>query len=133
MSTMTIIDNEYATLWYHPNKKIVHHQFHKYIYGQPFRDVLTKGAEIFEKYGAQKWLSDDTANSALTPEDSEWALGEWQPRVMKAGWKYWAIVMPEKVIGQMNMKRWAKTYSEGGIKVEVFNNPDEALSWIEKQ
>ena len=133
MSTMTIIDNEYATLYYHSDKKIVHHEFHKFIFGQPFRDVLTKGAEIFEKYSACKWLSDDTGNGALTPEDSEWALGEWQPRIMKAGWKYWAVVMPEKVIGQMNMTRWIKTYADSGIVVQVFSNSDEAMKWLEKQ
>lgn len=130
MSAITIIDNDFATLWYHPDKKIVHHQFHKFIFGQAFRDVLTRGAEIFEQYGARKWLSDDTNNGALPKDDSEWALGVWQPRVMKAGWKYWAIVMPEKVIGQMNMRRWAKTYSEQGIEVEMFSDPDEAMRWL---
>ncbi len=133
MSTIKILENEQATLWYHPDKKIVHHQFHQFIYGQAFRDVLTRGAEIFEQYGAQKWLSDDTGNSALTKEDSDWALNEWQPRIMAAGWKYWAIVMPEKIIGQMNMKRWAKTYGEKGITVEMFSDPDAAMRWLESQ
>ena len=31
MSKITILDNEYVTLWYHPDHGIVHHQFHKYI------------------------------------------------------------------------------------------------------
>ena len=32
----TILDNEYATLLYHPETKIVHHQFHKPIGGWGF-------------------------------------------------------------------------------------------------
>ena len=132
-TTMTVIDNDHASLWFHPRKKIVHHQFHQFVHGQYFREPLEKGAELFEKYGAKKWLSDDRGNGALSKEDSDWALGVWQPRVMKAGWKFWAIVMPEKVIGQMNMRQWAKTYSENGIEVQIFSDPDEAMAWLESQ
>lgn len=71
MSTLTIIDTDYATLWYHPDTKIVHHQMHRFTYGEQFRQVLEKGLEIFQQYGAQKWLSDDRKNSALPAADAE--------------------------------------------------------------
>jgi hypothetical protein len=129
-SPVTVLKNEFATVWYHPDGKIVHHQFHKFIYGQAFRDVLTKGAEIFEQHGATKWLSDDRNNSALPAEDSDWGVQVWTPRVLKSGWKYWAVVMPEKVIGQMNMRRFVEMYSEMGVIVKVFSSPDEALAWL---
>ena len=132
-SPITVLDNEFATVWYHSEDKIVHHQFHKFIYGQAFRDVLTRGAEIFEQYGATKWLSDDRNNSALHPDDSDWAVHTWNPRVVQAGWKYWAVVMPEKAIGQMNLKRFVKLYSDMGITVRVFSNPEEALMWLKSQ
>ena len=71
MPKTTIIDTDYATLWYHSEQKIVHHQFHKFIYGQEFRQVLEKGLEIFKENDAHKWLSDDRLNSTLTAEDTE--------------------------------------------------------------
>ena len=64
MSLITILDNEYVTLWYHPDKQIIHHQFHKFLYGQAFRDAMNAGTEAMKKYGAHKWLSDDRKNSA---------------------------------------------------------------------
>ncbi len=131
MSHQTIFENDYATLWYHPEKKIVHHQFHKYIYGAEFREILNKGIEAMEQYGAQKWLSDDRNNSSLTKDDTDWSLTDWTPRVMKAGWKYWAIVLPKKVVGQVTMKRFADMYNEKGITVRLFSEPDEALAWLE--
>lgn len=67
-----IVDNEFVTVWVYPDKKIVRHEFHKFIYGETFRDALTKGAEAFEKHHCVKWLSDDRNNSALLPEDTEW-------------------------------------------------------------
>jgi hypothetical protein len=132
-SPMTVLDNEFATVWYHPDEKIVHHKFHKFIYGQAFRDVLIRGADIFEQYGANKWLSDDRNNSALPAEDSDWAIQNWNPRVLKCGWTHWAVVMPQKVIGQMNMRRFVQMYSELGVTVKAFTDPDEALAWLKSE
>ena len=130
MSNSTVLQTEYATLWYHPEKKIVHHEFHKFIHGQEFRQVLEKGLEIFKEHGASKWLSDDRKNSTLTQEDSEWALTDWNPRVVDAGWKYWAIVMPDKVVGQMNMQRFIDLYATKGVTIQIFDDSDEALNWL---
>lgn len=133
MSATKIIDNEFATLQYHPDKKIVHHKWKQWMPSQPFREVLTKGAEVFEKYGAQKWLSDDRENGALSSDDAEWALSDWSARVIEAGWKFWAVVMPEKVIGQMNMRGFVDIYAERGVSVQVFSDPDKAMTWLESQ
>ncbi len=129
----TIIDNEYASLYYYPDKKIVHHEWHRFVFGKYFREVLTRGAEILESNGCQKWLSDDRGNSALHPEDKAWGDENWAPRVIKAGWKYWALVMPENVIGQLNMTRIVNEYLERGVEVRVFSDPDEAMKWLESK
>ncbi len=131
MSKETILDTDYATLWYHPETKIVHHVWKKFIYGQEFRDVLEKGLEIFQQHGVQKWLSDDRKNSALPTEDLEWGMGNWFPRVFGCGWKYWAIVMPDKVVGKMNMQRIMDTYAQQGLVIDIFDDSDEALKWLE--
>ncbi|MBZ0292841.1 MAG: hypothetical protein K8L99_09800 [Anaerolineae bacterium] len=133
MPPMIVIDNEYVTLQYHPDKKIVHHSFKQWIPLQIFRDVMTQGADIFEKYGAEKWLSDDRGNGALDLAAAEWGTKVWTPRITKAGWKYWAVVMPKKVLGQMDMRQWIKMYSDLGVTVKAFTDPDEALRWLEKQ
>ena len=51
--------------------------------------------------------------------------------VFAAGWKYWAIVMPDKIVGKMNMKRFIEDYSEKGLTIDIFSDPDEALAWLE--
>ncbi len=129
---ITIIQNEYATLLYHPDTKIVHHTFHKPIGGQEFRDVLNTGAQTLEQYQASKWLSDDRENSALSREDTEWSKREWFPRAVKAGWKYWALVVPQNIIGKMNMKEFVDSYLDQGLRIAVFSKPDEAMKWLEK-
>jgi hypothetical protein len=131
MPRTTIIDNEYATLWYYPDQKIVHHEFHQPISGEQFRQVLLKGLEIFKQYGAQKWLSDNRKNAALPKEDSEWGQREWFPQVFAAGWKFWGIVLPDKVFGRMNMQQFIENYSKQGLTIEVFGDADEAMKWLE--
>ncbi len=92
--------------------------------------TLSKGAEFFEKEKCSKWLSDDRGNSALPAEDAEWATKVWSPRVVEAGWKYWALIMPDKAIGKMNMKRLVAAYDDSGVKVEIFDDESSALEWL---
>ena len=132
MPPIKILDDANITMWYYPETKILHHQIHQFFCGKPFREALMKGADVFQKYGAQKWLSDDRMETALSKEDLEWGDLEWFPRVAKLGWKYWAIVMPEKVIGQVTMKKLAEKYSAAGVTTKMFSNPDSAKDWLEK-
>jgi hypothetical protein len=131
MSPMILINNEYVSLQYHPGKKIVHHELKQWVPTEPFREALTKEAELFEKYGAQKLLSDDRGNGALYRDAEEWATNVWGPRAINAGWQYWAIVMPEKALGKMNMRSIISMYAEKGITVQTFANTDEAMHWLE--
>jgi hypothetical protein len=133
MGKELILDSEYMTVWYYPEKKIVHHQMHKFTYGQALRDGLSAGAAIVEERGAQKFLSDDRKNTTLGKDDQNWAAAFWGPRVKKAGLKYWAIVLPEKIFGQMVMKQVVEEYAETGTTVQMFTDPDEAMRWLEAQ
>ena len=133
MTKITILDNDYATLWYHTDTKIVHHQIKKYIYGKHLQELLDKGTVTLAQYDAQKWISDDRKNNALTIQDQDWANNIWFPRTVKVGWKYWAMVQPQKLAGQTNMQKQANVVTNGGVLVGTFDDPDEAMRWLEKQ
>jgi hypothetical protein len=133
MSNIIIEENAFATLWYHPEKKIVHHEFHKFIYGDVLQSFLMKGTETLKKNGANKWLSDDRKNPVLKTEDADWGQAIWFPQTLQAGWKYWALVQSEGAIAKMNTEKLVKAYSQAGIIAKYFNNPDEAMTWLESQ
>ncbi len=130
MSRTVILDTDYATLWYYPETKIVHHVFHKFIHGPHLREVLEKGLELVQEHEAQKWLSDDRKNTALAADDNQWGLSDWGPRMLAAGWKHWAIVLPESAVGQGIMNRSIAAFAERGLTVHVFQNADDALAWL---
>lgn len=131
MPAIKIMEDANISIWYYPESKILHHQIHRFFFGAPFRDALNKGVEVFGECGAQKWLSDDRETPALSKEDLEWGDRDWFPRVLKLGWKYWAIVLPEKIVGQLTVKRLADTYKSRGVETRMFSSPDEAKKWLE--
>jgi len=131
MPAIKIMDDVNISMWYYPESKILHHQIHQFFFGKPFRDALNKGVEVFQKYGAQKWLSDARETTALSKEDLEWAEKDWFPRVAQLGWRYWAIVRPEKGVGQLTLKRLAEAYNSRGITTQLFSSPDDAKKWLE--
>ncbi len=62
----------------------------------------------------------------MTAEDIQWGQDVWTPAVFAAGWKYWAIMMPDKVVGKMSMRRLIDQYSEMGVTVDIFDDTEEA-------
>jgi hypothetical protein len=133
MDKEIILDNEHMTVWYYPDKKIVHHEFHKFTYGKTLQEGLSAGAAILEKRGAQKWLSDHRNKIGSDKDDLHWTATVWRPRVIKAGLKYWAMILPEKIIGQMAMRRVIGEYANTGVTVQMFSDPDKAMRWLESQ
>ncbi len=131
MSPLTIIENDHVTLMYHTDTKIVHHIFHQTVQGEVFRHALETGLEVFKKYEAHKWLSDDRKNSALPEDDTEWAKTNWFPRVLQAGWQYWALVWPPSTVAKLNLKEFIDTYQPFGLRVMVFNDDKPAMKWLE--
>jgi len=128
-----ILNNDFATVWVYPEKQIVHHKIKKFIYGDHFREVMMAAADAFIKNACTKWLSDDRENSSLRNEDQEWAKLVWEPKVMKGGWKHWAVIFPKGLFGELNMKRISQHYIDQGINFNTFSDTNEALAWLEKQ
>jgi len=132
MSEIIILDNEQITVKYIPEKKLIHHTIHQPIDGQPFRDAMDAGTEALEMYGATKWLSDDRKNGPLSPEVAEWGFNDWNPRTIRAGWRYWAMVVPENVIAAGNLAPTIEDLYKLGLRVMVFSDLDRAMAWLDK-
>lgn len=133
MSEETLFDCEFAAIWYHPETKIIHHRIDRYFHGETYHNFFLAGTQAMEKYHAHKWLSEDQSNVFIEKEDMEWAINDWFPKTVNAGWKYWAIVKPKNLIGQLDIEKLVKQYSAAGITVRYFSDPDEAMQWLIEQ
>jgi hypothetical protein len=133
MPKQTCLDNQFITIWYHTDKGIVHHQWHKFMKGAQMREPLMAGTELLKKNKATKWLSDDRNFPVQDPEDTKWAGAIWFPQTVEAGWKHWAIVRPKSAIAQINHAQLLKLFAAGGINAQMFTDVDEAMKWLETQ
>jgi hypothetical protein len=130
MPTITVLDDEYATLWYHPEGGIVHHKLHKYPMPGVFQRLLTASAELFETHHATKYLSDDQSNVVVDPRDIKWADANWYPRVIKAGLRHWALVVPSNLVGTMQSKTIVEERRKRGLDVQAFDSDVAAMAWL---
>ena len=131
MSRVTVVDNEYITVEYVPDKKMVYHTIHKPVGGQLFRDALIAGTEALKQNGACKWLSDDRKNGPLTPEDVEWGFNNWNRPTIAAGWKYWALVVPPEVVAAGSLIPTMQALFDLGLRMMVFSELEEASEWLD--
>jgi hypothetical protein len=127
---ITLMQNEHVTLWYHPEDRIVHHRFEKNADSASHRAMLLKGAECLEERHAGKWLSDDRNHVVVREEDAVWGQQVWTPRVIRAGFRFWAIVLPVAAIGKLNLKRLAEEHAKLGVTVKTFTDTDAAFAWL---
>ena len=132
MNDITVLDNQYATVIYHEDKKIIHHAFRQPVTGERFRNVLEAGVASLKQNRATKWLSDDRLNSELSAEDTQWATQTWFKMAQEAGWKTWALVVPENIFARLNLIEHVNHYSGRGIRVMVFTNPEKAIEWLDQ-
>lgn len=129
MTERIVFENDVAILRYHSDG-IIHHEFKTRATGKAFREVLEEGLAQMIRTKATKWLSDDRKHTVVEEEDEKWARAEWFPKVAAAGWKFWAVVNPEKAVGQMQTARHAKFFELGGIKVAAFSTTEQAFEWL---
>jgi len=125
-----VLQTEDFCVWYHPEIKLVHHCMLRPMSSNAFREMLSRGADVFIKNKATKWLTDDRTHRVLAPEDAEWGERVWFPRVRAHGFQYWGIVMPTAAIGKLNMNRFANGMAQQGVEVQVADNPEELFEWL---
>lgn len=134
MSERVILENEFVTLKYHEDTKIVHHELHQFVPGERFRECLMKGLEVMKEHLATKWLSNDKKNGAIPREEREWMNREWSGMALEAGWKYWAIVIPMTATGKMTIARVMQNSKlNEHLTIEGFEDADAAYEWLARQ
>jgi hypothetical protein len=133
MPGIVALDNEFVTVGCDPESGIVHHVMHKFVVSAMFRQALETGLELMKAHRASKWLSDDRRNGALSNDDVAWASKDWRPRAIAAGFRTWAMVLPESVVGSMRTRRIVDVARRGGLTTGIFEDPAAARSWLESQ
>lgn len=133
MTKQVILSNDHFDLYYHDSEKIIHHVFKEKLDSESFPRVLNAGTKVLRENRATKWLSDNRRQvNVLTDEDNAWANNVWLPKTMRAGWKYWAIVVPDSMLNRADLVRYVDSFHGKGIIVKVFSDDKVAFTWLKK-
>jgi hypothetical protein len=127
-----ILDNEYITISYLPDKNTIYHTVHKPISGQPLREALLTGFQALQDLGCCKWLSDDRKNGPMSDEDREWGEININRRSLEAGWKYWALVVPEALLAAGSMAPTIEAMHTLGLRMMVFTTVEDGFRWLDQ-
>ena len=129
-SPLIIVDTEFITVRYLPDKKIIYHTVHKPIESKLFMQALDAGGEVLRANGACKWLSDDRKNgplpAAMITGSKNWGVG-----LIAAGCKYWANIVPEETAAARTLVPVVDALFDLGLRLMVSTNLEEAFQWLE--
>ena len=130
MQVINYVNDAGGQLMFFPKEKIVSHHFERTLDSKQLKTILGGGVDVLKKYGAQKWLSDNRQLVQHSAEDGQWINAFWVPSAIAAGWKYWALIVPEQEHGRMNMAEFVTTFYNQGIRVMVFTDFKCAWEWL---
>lgn len=126
-----IVDNEFYTAWVIPEYRMISHVWHKHCKGDTWRNNITSAADAFEKHNCIRWLSDDRRFlGTLDPEDWKWGDIHFSARCQAAGWKYFAMVLPESGMAKISIRAVCNAFASHGVETEAFTDYAKAFSWI---
>ena len=98
--------------------------------GAEFMALLDAGIKALEDHRGSRWLADCRRQKVLNPADQDQADRDWLPRVVAAGLKQFAIVLPTSVLATMNLQERLAKVPSTFIKVGFFATVDEARVWL---
>ena len=131
MSKTPIFDNNSMAIFYYTDKKILVQETLKFATSEERREALGEGLKIIERDRVTKWLTNNKSGSAIPQEDIDWGINEWFPRAIKAGLKYWAVILPEKAVGKLSGKKMVEALIARGITVKTFQTEEDAVNWLD--
>ncbi len=80
--------------------------------GETYRNPLEKLLGFMRSKRVSKVLSDMCNLGAVAQSDQNWTETYFAPNAIAAGVKYWALVLPASVIGQMGQRSMQETIDE---------------------
>ena len=60
----------------------------------------------------------------------QWAYNDWNPRMIAAGWQYWANVIPVELEAAGTLGPLIEDLHGRGLRMNVFTSVDVAMDWL---
>ena len=126
---MIVLSMDTVTIEFNVVEKILLQKWTGFSPSETFRQAIDKTVEFIKGNPVLGILNDTTGQGAVAPVDGRYAA-EAMPELFADGVKAMAIVIPQKSTTRLAVDRFQKTSSEVVENVKLFDNRQEALSWL---
>jgi len=102
-----------------------------------YKQTFSSIADIIEKNNIKVWLGDTLEfKTPIVPTLQDWTANELNPRLVKAGLKKMAMIVPEEFIAQISVEQSVDEMNsrniENQFEIKYFEKIEDAKIWLLK-
>lgn len=94
------------------------------------KESLNKVLELLKEKKASKLITDMTQVAPFGKEIQTWIVKDWVPRMIAAGLKTQAFVIPKSGVTRLIMNETAQRPPFPGLEVAFFDSQEAAKEWL---
>jgi hypothetical protein len=118
----------YVSVEWDEKNRWIKYSVYGFAQGAILREEIGHFIDLVEKKKVKKVLVDATQGKVVSREDQEWATTYLLNRLLEAGMRYQAIIMPASTIAQMSFKNMVNKIKD--LEIRYFGDEDEAAVWL---
>ncbi|AUX46693.1 hypothetical protein SOCE26_082010 [Sorangium cellulosum] len=127
---MIHFDERWITISWDPHIEAVVAEWKGFAESKDFRAGLEAGLELARQKRARRWLADTLRGPPSTQADQKWTSEIWFPRVIVAGVRWMALVVPQSAITRMSLKGIMSKVTTESLTQAYFEDAASARAWL---
>lgn len=110
--------------------KAAHIEWQGWANSTEFREANDALIRVITNHRTSKILGDSRSIKAIRQPDQDWVNNDWFPRILAAGLRRMAMVLPASGLAKMNIDGMVSRVPESQLDVAYFATLDEARGWL---
>ena len=119
-----------ASVRWDPVAATVHVEWEGWADSTQFPILLEAGLRALTEHRGSRWLADCRRRRVIKPVDQIWSDQVFIPRLVAAGLKRFAVVLPTSGLAGTNLKASWEPWRQAGLDVGYFATVEEARKWL---
>ena len=115
---------------WHSLSAAVHIEWQSWANTKEFMAALDAGHRALLERRSSRWLADCRGMKAIQQADQDWLDQVWFPRMLAAGLKRMAVVMPRSVLASVNVRQILDRVPDTSLSTAYFATVEEAVPWL---
>lgn len=130
---MRVFSASYLHIHYEPKLRSIELEWHAHLQPNEVRTGFQAGIQIAEQRQAQAWIANMTHMGFIGPDDQDWIIANWLPRLRRLGLEFLAIVISGDARNRLSLHNiMSASEHEGYTPAETvyFSSAQDARNWV---